>query len=107
LSVIKTGNVFRQVPGSIWPPGNPGPIGPPRRSGGRSGAGAELNEFYADSGLVHGDLRCVGGPDFRGGGGGGGLYGLSQPLFEYNDGTPISGHHGSLEPPYKRKFEDW
>ena len=93
---------FRQVPGSIWPPaGNPGPIGPPRRGGGRpgggTGGGGELNEFYADSGLVRG------GADLRGGGGG--LYGLSQPLLEYSsNGAP---HHGSLEPPYKRKFEDW
>lgn len=102
--------MYRQMPGSVWPPGNPGPIGPPRRGiggGGRTGgggAGSELNEFYADSGLVHGGC-----PDLRGGGGsGGGLYGLSHPLLEYNGGgSPLGGQHGSLEPPYKRKFEDW
>jgi hypothetical protein len=91
------------VPGSIWPPGNPGPIGPPRRGGGGGGGGGrpcgggELNEFYADSGLA----RL--GPDLRSGG----LYGLSQPLLDYNEGSPVSGYHGTLEPPYKRKFEDW
>ena len=85
------------MPGSIWPPGNPGPIGPPRRGGGGGQPSGELNEFYADSGLVRG------GPDLRSGG----LYGLSQPLLDYNGGSPVSGHHGTLEPPYKRKFEDW
>ena len=87
------------MPGAHWPPGNPGPIGPPRR-GGRPGGGGGLNEFYADSGLAHG------GPDSRSGGGG--LYGLSQPLLDYNGGAVGGGgHHGSLEPPYKRKYEDW
>jgi hypothetical protein len=87
------------MPGNIWPLGNPGPIGPPRR-GGRQGGSGEFNEFYADSGLVRGssDLR----------GGGGGLYGLSQPLLNYNGGPAAGGGtQSNMEPPYKRKFEDW
>ena len=69
--------MYRQGgPGPIGPPSNkPGPIGPPRGKGpgGLRGArGAEFNEFYADSSLVGG----------RGAGRGGGLYGLSEPLFQ-------------------------
>jgi len=78
--------MFRQGgPGPIGPPtGKPGPIGPPR-GGGRRG---ELNEFYADN-----MNRGVSGRSE-------GLYGLSKPLLDYQG-------NGSLEPPYKRKYEDW
>ena len=40
----------------------------------------------------------------------GGLYGLSEPLLQYHGNH--NGGHGfgagaNMEPPYKRKYEDW
>ena len=66
---------------------NPGPIGPPRAQGGR---GLEMNEFYADGGVGRAGARNEG------------LYGLPRPLLDYHANAG-----GSMEPPYKRKFEDW
>ena len=45
----------------------------------------------------------------------GGLYGLSEPLLQYQGPGPGQsqapafgiGGPGSMEPPYKRKYEDW
>jgi len=90
--------------GPIGPPGNkPGPIGPPRGKGGnsRGGRGQDFNEFYADSAMSG-----------RGGAGrGGGLYGLSEPLLQYHSTQHSPSQHfspnTSMEPPYKRKYEDW
>jgi len=91
--------------GPIGPPGNkPGPIGPPRGKGGnvRGGRGGQdFNEFYADSAISG-----------RGGAGrGGGLYGLSEPLLQYHNSQHSPGQHfssnASMEPPFKRKYEDW
>merc|ERR1719422_2944311 len=90
--------------GPIGPPGNkPGPIGPPRGKGGnvRGGRGQDFNEFYADSAMSG-----------RGGAGrGGGLYGLSEPLLQYHSAQHSPSQHfspnTSMEPPYKRKYEDW
>ena len=78
--------------GPIGPPGNkPGPIGPPRGKGGAGrGARTDFTEFYASSSISG-----------RGGGSGGGLYGLSEPLLQYQP------NHASMEPPFKRKHEDW
>ena len=74
--------------GPIGPPGNkPGPIGPPRSGAGRGArSGQDFSEFYADTSMS---------------GRGGGLYGLSEPLLQYQHS------HASMEPPYKRKYEDW
>ena len=61
--------------GPIGPPApghKPGPIGPPGRGKGGSGRGggrgSDISEFYADSSMS---------------GRGGGLYGLSEPLLQY------------------------
>jgi len=84
--------------GAIGTPVKPGPIGPPRGRGGLRGRG-DFSEFYADSGMSR-----------AGQGRGGGLYGLSEPLLQYNNQRGHSqgyGHSNSLEPPYKRKFEEW
>jgi len=107
--------MYRQGgPGPIGPPSSkPGPIGPPRGKGGggRGVRGPDINEFYAD-------------PSLSGGRGGGGLYGLTEPLLQYSSGhgahVESRGHmdraemsrnlletSGSLEPPYKRKYENW
>ena len=80
--------------GPIGPPGKPGPIGPPRGAGGAgrgTRVGADFTEFYASNSMS----------GRGGGGGGGGLYGLSEPLLQYQP------NHASMEPPYKRKYEDW
>jgi len=82
--------MYRQGgPGPICPPGNPGPIGPPRSHGPGRGRN-ELNEFYADSGMSRGGMSSRSE----------GLYGLAKPLLDYQA-------NGSMEPPYKRKYEDW
>ena len=89
--------------GPIGPPAighKPGPIGPPGRGKGGSGRGggrgSDISEFYADSSLS---------------GRGGGLYGLSEPLLQYQGPgqgqPPAFGGPASMEPPYKRKYEDW
>lgn len=78
----------------------PGPIAPPgphlRGGISRSSRHHDFNEFYADSSLA---------------GRGGGLYGLSEPLLQYNQGSQHpgtgQGPHSTMEPPYKRKYEDW
>ena len=46
----------------------------------------DFTEFYADTSMS---------------GRGGGLYGLSEPLLQYQPS------HASMEPPFKRKYEDW
>jgi len=97
----------RGGPGPIGPPAGigtkkgPGPIAPPQQRGGPKGGpvgrgtkGPELNEFYADNTLAPGR-----------GGSGGGLYGLSEPLLQYSQ--PGASYSSSMEPPYKRKYEDW
>ena len=97
--------MYRQGgPGPIGPPGKqPGPIGPPGRGKGGAGprpgrAGQDFNEFYADAGAGLGG---------RGGAGrGGGLYGLSEPLLQYRGSAHFPASN-SMEPPYKRKYEDW
>ena len=93
--------------GPIGPPGHnkPGPIGPPRgkigsgRVGGRQGQDrgqgrqqTDFSEFYADTSM---------GPRS------GGLYGLSEPLFQLQGGGGGQGFGSGMEPPYKRKYEDW
>ena len=80
-----------------------GAFGPSERSplaelgrGGLRGRG-DFSEFYADSGMSR-----------AGQGRGGGLYGLSEPLLQYNNQRGHSqgyAHSNSLEPPYKRKFD--
>ena len=60
---------------------NPGPIGPPRPGNGR-----EVNDFYGDSGMNRNSNMS-------------GLYGLPKPSLDYYG-------NGSMEPPYKRKYED-
>merc|ERR1711872_509101 len=74
------------VVGHIGPTSKPGPIGPPGSMGHIRG------EFSNDSSMFRGASH----PTARNEG----LYGLSKPLLDYNT-------NGSLEPPYKRKYEDW
>ena len=84
--------MYRQGgPGPIGPPGKPGPIGTPRAAGsGGGGRRGELNEFYAEDVTRDKSGRREG------------LYGLSTPLLDYQ-----SSNGANMEPPYKRKFDQW